>query len=641
MAMSLFRKNKKSQAISVGEALYRIRRFVRNRFFDRLAEDDFGVTLPIPDCGIINTPEAHFHYPIFDSSIDIYKEIDWHLDVSSGKRFPAIFANDINVFGGQIGNVKYVWEVNRMQYLLHLAVAYETSKELKYLVLFCHFIATWRESNSFMIGVNWFSNIEVNMRLICWFFCWHVLDVDDLRKRDSAIDEFIGDAWLPLVFEHAEYSYLHPSLYSSANSQLIVEYVGLFLASMAWKIPHRSARQKYAHSGLEREILRQITPEGVNREESAECVQFVGELLLIAAAVGKQAGIEFSKTYNDRLYAMARYMNAFLDCQCNNPMYGDIDDEYVLRPDAGGHFNNFKSLLVSFATYFGDSSFKREGLVWDEKNSILFGDEGKKVFESLASTPLQSANSFFPQSGHFIFRKIVPVTADDSDSSAEKIREIFMHFDAAPLGYLNVAAHGHADALSFVLHVDGHPVLVDPGSYTDHVHEDMRRYLVGTLAHNTVCVNGKNQAEHVGHTMWLNHYRVNVVSSDESADEVTASHDGYASEGVTHTRQIKYNRERDEFTITDSLQCTHPVSLEIPFHMHPDASVTLQGSNANVSVPGCRRVAIELDPKLSYSVRDDGWYSEHFGEKVPAKFLYAKIECIGDVKFVTKIRICG
>ena len=75
--------------------------------------------------------------------------------------------------------------------------------------------------------------------------------------------------------------------------------------------------------------------------------------------------------------------------------------------------------------------------------------------------------------------------------------------------------------------------------------------------------------------------------------------------------------------------------------MHPDASVTLRGSVADVSVPGARRVTIELDPKLSYTVRDDGWYSEHFGEKVPAKFLYAKIECIGEAKFVTKLRVCG
>jgi hypothetical protein len=45
--------------------------------------------------------------------------------------------------------------------------------------------------------------------------------------------------------------------------------------------------------------------------------------------------------------------------------------------------------------------------------------------------------------------------------------------DAAPLGFLSIAAHGHADALSFILHVDGSPILVDPGMFTYHTHKEL------------------------------------------------------------------------------------------------------------------------------------------------------------------------
>ena len=152
-------------------------------------------------------------------------------------------------------------------------------------------------------------------------------------------------------------------------------------------------------------------------------------------------------------------------------------------------------------------------------------------------------------------------------------------------------------------------------------------------------MNGKNQAEQIGRTMWQNHYKVNVISYDETAGEVTASHDGYATEGVIHTRQVRYDREHDEFTITDSLLCAKNAVLEIPFHLHPDAAVELRGSTAEISVPGCRRVVLELDSKLPYAVRDDGWYSEHFDDKVPTKFLYAKAECSGNTEFVTKVKI--
>ena len=631
MALSWYIK--RIRTFSVGEFVYRIRQRFRTHVLDWIRVDESDYTLAKLDCGIILDENAHCLYPIFESKVDIFKDIDWHLDVSTGKHFPKSFSHKIDIRSDKFGSAKHVWEVNRLQFLLHIAWLYKTTGQRKYLDLYCHHLGMWRDANPYLVGVNWYSNIEVNLRLIGWFFGWQLLDIDGLRKKDPIIEEFVAAAWTSLILDHVEYSYRHPSLCSSANNHLVSEYAGLFVAACSWDIPHRNARRSYAKKGLEREILMQNTPEGVNREEAAEYIQFIDDFFLIAAVVGRRAGIEFSPAYNERLHRMADYMNAILDEKFNYPMYGDGDDGFVLRPDGGGHFNNFKSLLVSFATYFEDSSFKRAGLVWDEKNEILFGKDGRQKFEALPAAPvIRDGNKFFVESGHFIFKK--------ADAPAgENSREIYMHFDAAPLGYLSIAAHGHADALSFILHVDGNPVIVDPGTFTYHTHKDMRTYFVSTLAHNTVCVNGRNQAEQAGPTLWLKHYRVTVISSDESRGIIEATHDGYKSEGVSHTRRVEFNRDMDEIVITDTLRCDRKAALEIPFHLHPSAAVKLDGSNAEISVPGCRRVSVALDTKLAYGIREDGWYSEHFGEKVPAKFLYAKTDCEGSVEFVTRIRV--
>lgn len=622
---------KRLKTFSAGEILYRIRQRIRTHFLDRLQQDDLGASLSIPNSVIVDDPSAHLFYPVFESKLDIFKDIDWHLDLSTGRQFPQTFAHKIDIRSDRFGSAKHVWEVNRMQFLLHIVHLYKSSGDLKYLVLFCHHLGMWRNANPYMLGVNWYSNIEVNLRLICWAFCWNALDIDSLRKGNSAIAEFVSEAWWPMILEHVEYSYRHPSLCSSANNHLISEYAGLFVAACMWDIPHRQSRLKYAQKGLEREILKQNTSEGVNREEAAEYIQFIDDFFLIAAVVGDDTGHPFSSAYKERLHAMASYMNAMLDSSFNYPMYGDGDDGFVLRPDAGGHFNNFKSLLVSFATYFGDASFKRAGLAWDEKNDLLFGSAGREKFDALSQAELRDGNSFFPQSGHFIFRKV-----SNGDAG---IRETYMHFDAAPLGFLSIAAHGHADALSFILHVDGCPVIVDPGTFTYHTHKELRAFFVGTLAHNTVRVNGKNQAEQAGPTMWLNHYKASVLGCDEAKGLVEATHNGYASEGVSHTRRVEFNRDADEFVVTDVLKSARPASIEIPFHLHPSANVNLDGSVAEVSVPGCRKVTLEFDAKLLYTLREDGWYSEHFGEKVPSKFLYAKTDCEGSVEFVTRIKV--
>ena len=647
---------KRLKTFSLGEVFFRVHQRIRTHVFDKHLMADAKV-LELPRSLIVDDDASHLDYPIFEKSVDVFKPIDWHLDLSTGRMFPKSFAHKIDIRSDKYGSAKHVWEVNRMQFMLHIAGLYKKSGDAKYLDLFRYHLTSWKNENPYMVGVNWYSNIEVNLRLICWYFCWQVLDVESLRSNDAAFDRFVQDVWLPLIFEHAEYSYNHPSLCSSANNHLISEYAGLFVAACGWDIPHREERLKYAQAGLKREILVQNTAEGVNREEAAEYIQFIDDFFLIAAVVGKRTGAAFSESYNERLHAMANYMNSMLDCNCNYPMYGDGDDGFVLRPDAGGHFNNFKSLLASFAVYFNDASFKRTDVVWDEKNELLFGTASRGKFESMScasASAVLDGNKFFTKSGHFIFRK-QKCAADGygsanlsdvgnslnvgSDASCAECRETYLHFDAAPLGFLSIAAHGHADALSFILHVDGKPVIVDPGTFTYHTHKDLRRYFVSTLAHNTVCVNDQNQAEQAGPTMWLNHYKAKVVSCDEKAGDVTATHNGYDAAGVSHTRRVQYNREKDEFTITDTLRSSKHAVVEIPFHLHPDAVVELQNSTANVVMPECRRVVLELDEKLSYSIREDGWYSEHFGEKVPTKFLYAKTSIQDFSMFETRIRV--
>ena len=621
------------KTFSVDEVFYRMRQRMRTHVLDKRLKKKSLVQIDLPKSSIIEDVSEHFNYPIFEKTVDIFKKIDWHLDLSTGRTFPKSFAHKIDIRSDKYGSAKHVWEVNRMQFLLHIALLYKKSGDKKFLDLFCYHLTNWRNENPYMVGVNWYSNIEVNLRLICWYFCWQVLGVESLLQTNSEFDKFVSDVWLPIIFEHAEYSYNHPSRCSSANNHLISEYAGLFVAACGWNIPHRHARLKYAKAGLEREILLQNTVDGVNREEAAEYIQFIDDFFLIAAVVGKSSGVPFSESYNERLHAMADYMNVMLDCKCNYPMYGDGDDGFVLRPDAGGHFNNFKSLLASFAVYFDDASLKRADVLWDEKNELLFGLIGRKKFISMPTVAVgfsMDGNKFYPESGHYIFKRVKGV-------AVAGLRETYLHFDAAPLGFLSIAAHGHADALSFILHVDGCPIIVDPGTFTYHTHKDLRSYFVSTFAHNTVCVNGKNQAVQAGPTMWLSHYHCKILNEGENF--VEATHDGYRKEGVQHVRKIEFDRDANEFIVTDTLRCKNSVSVEIPFHLHPSVNAKLQGSIAVLDVAGNAKVQMTLDSKLSYAIREDGWYSEHFGEKVPTTFLYAKTNCDGDAVFVTRLQV--
>jgi hypothetical protein len=110
--------------------------------------------------------------------------------------------------------------------------------------------------------------------------------------------------------------------------------------------------------------------------------------------------------------------------------------------------------------------------------------------------------------------------------------------DVGPLCPPHLPPHAHADALSFVLWVDGRPLVVDPGSfaYTGPERDRFR----GTAAHNTVQVDGLDQCEFWGDFRAAALPRVEVAPLERHGDVVIAraAHDGYRrlSDPVRHER---------------------------------------------------------------------------------------------------------
>ena len=57
--------------------------------------------------------------PLFSEIVDCGERIDWHLEPHSGKGAPLDFYRDINSLdSGAVGDAKYIWELNRQNYLL-------------------------------------------------------------------------------------------------------------------------------------------------------------------------------------------------------------------------------------------------------------------------------------------------------------------------------------------------------------------------------------------------------------------------------------------------------------------------------------------------------------------------------------------
>ncbi len=76
------------------------------------------------------------------------------------------------------------------------------------------------------------------------------------------------------------------------------------------------------------------------------------------------------------------------------------------------------------------------------------------------------------------------------------------------------AAHGHADCLSVVVGLGGREVLVDPGFFCYNGDPAWEVHFRKTAAHNTVVVDGRDQAQHVSKMAWTRTYPNRVCHGD-------------------------------------------------------------------------------------------------------------------------------
>jgi hypothetical protein len=337
-----------------------------------------------------------------------------------------------------------------------------------------------------------------------------------------------------------------------------------------------------------------------------------------------------------------------MDAGGNVPAVGDGDEAVMVRFDRSTGFSPFRSLLATGAVIFERPDFARRAVGFDDKSRWLLGDAGETAFERLAPlhipAPLpqgerEEMRRVFPEGGYWIL-----------GSDFESRNEIRLMADAGPLGYLSIAAHGHADALAFTLSVAGIPLLIDPGTYSYHAAPPWRDYFRGTAAHNTVRVDELDQSVPAGKFLWLKHARARCTnwSSTPGMDTWEAEHDGYRrlDDPVTHRRKIELDKQTRRIVVTDELICKGQHQIEMFWHLNDLWHVEGSG-HSFVALHEKSFVNIELDTAMKSGLfvgdarRPAGWLSRRYGEKQPCPTLIARCDTKGPHQFMTVFDLSG
>ena len=542
----------------------------------------------------------------------------WNRCPKTGVEAPLAFGKQLDYRDAAlVGDIKYLWEPNRHLQLVTLAQAYALTGDARHAEALREQLESWFAACPYRMGPNWSSSLEAGLRLVNWALAWQLLGGVDAPIFRGPAGEAFRARWLASVYQHAEFVCGHLSLHSSANNHLVGELAGVFTAALAWPHWERSRRwMELARPMLEREALLQNAPDGVNREQATSYQQFELDLLLLPMLAACANGVPLSETYRERIDAMLEYLASIMDAGGNVPMIGDADDGYVVRLDPRPGFCRYRSLLATGALLFGRDDFKAKAGALDDKTRWLVGAASDAAYAEIdaasARLPVRRA---FPEGGYYIL-----------GTDFETAREIRLIADAGPLGYREIAAHGHADALSFTLSVGGDEFLVDPGTFAYHTEGQWRHYFRGTAAHNTVRIDGMDQSEPGGNFMWLRKASA-ACSRWEAGPELDLFegwHDGYLglADPVMHRRRIALEKPARRIALLDTLQMEGEHPVELLFHCHEECVVE-RGEGHVRLVRGDRAITLTLPalPGAQLQVLEasmqpmGGWVSRRFDHK--------------------------
>jgi hypothetical protein len=339
--------------------------------------------------------------------------------------------------------------------------------------------------------------------------------------------------------------------------------VALFFLGTLYPQMPRAARWK--QSGWKivlHEAGRQVRPDGVYFEQSLHYHVYALDFFLYARLLAARNGMEIPPAYDAVLGRMLDAVAALAQAGLAEG-FGDDDGGRVWNPRRNRTEQMTDPLALGAVMYSRKFSPPRltEEAIW------LFGNQAVEELSKAPTSPAARSLAF-PDGGLYVLA--------DSQPYAQA-----MVVDAGPQG-VGRSGHGHADALSLRLTMDGRRWLVDAGSgiYISKDPAD-RNTFRGTGAHNTVRVDGVDQAVADEPFSWTHIPTTQAENwiAGKSFTYFVGSHNGYArlADPVLHRRHV--------LKIAGGLWLVRDVALgrtehelEIRWHFAPDLEVRTAGS---------------------------------------------------------------
>jgi hypothetical protein len=455
-------------------------------------------------------------FPLLGQTIQTGPEIDWRRDYKHEKTSGAAFFRRVPYLDfDAVGDHKWIWELNRHQYLIACAQAFLITGGAEYLPEVERQIETWIVANPFVRGINWASALEVAFRALSWMWVDHLVGNRLESKNRIALQQTL---WL-----HAKHLEANLSVYFSPNTHLLGEALALYAIGRMY--PQMPGARRFVRTGgsvVEQQLDFQIKPDGSHFEQSTYYhVYALDMFLLYYVLAGRPSRL------NAKLLQMASYLDALAGPSRRLFSSGDDDGGRLFHP-FGARDQFCRATLATCANLFPELGF--EYCAKDVYQQAAWWLDPDVNLSASRSSPRAEHNEF-------------------ADSGMIVLRSGAIHalFDAGPFGW-GGAGHSHADTLNLLVRRGEDVLLADSGTFTYVSDAAARNWFRGTAAHNTIRIDQKDQADPVRPFRWENKPAVRVNSSGDSFADAQCEYRGF-----THRRRVLLCADRVCIVVDDIL----------------------------------------------------------------------------------------
>lgn len=556
------------------------------------------------------------------SHLEYGRDIDWHLDVVHQVHSPRHAFFRVNYFDpAQVGDAKITWELSRHQHLVVLAKAYRLTGDSRFARECLEQWYSWQEQNVYPVGIHWSSSLEVAFRSLSWLWISFLL-----AGCDAVPPSFPADL-VRACSVNGRYIERFLSTYTSPNTHLLGEAVALFfLGTLCSRLPSARRWQKTGWRIVLEEAVRQVRPDGFHFEQSTYYHVYALDFFLHARMLAVRNEIEIPEWFDQTLIRMLEALR-LLGQSGLPPGFGDDDGGRVFDPSRNRR-EHLLDPLATGAVLFRSGDFKAACGKLHEETLWLCGPNACRHFDDIASkTPLRSSGAL-TESGMYVM-------AGADNAAAQLV------IDAGPQGTHN-AGHGHADALSVHVSANGQELLSDPGTFEYCGDGQGRSWFRSTRAHNTLCVDGLDQAEPRGPFAWnsLPQTRVERWITGRNFDIFRGSHDGYRrlQSPVIHERLVVHCKGLG-WLIRDVALGSGNHTLDLAWHLGP--RLFMDGENIATEERGNElRFLVAGASGWSRDLQDE-WWSPAYGVRIPAKTIHLRFAGPLPTEYGTLLQAAG